>query len=295
MIDKMPGEELVSYWERAKRKSALVRKGSATVRQAARFVARWQATADDYRSSPPVLANSFPKSGTHLLLQIVQGFAPRYYGSFIASTPSISFRERSASAHLGLIDRIVPGESVPAHLFHSPDYAAALRRKNVIHFFIYRNFADVAVSEAYYLTYMNRWHRLHSYFAKELRTDDERIECSIRGVEEPSFPYDYPDIARRFERFAPWLECPDVCAVRYEDLMSDRREETVRKMAVFMVERGNLAADPAILADRALQAIAPERSHTYREKRGGPQLSERHRSALAELVDVDRELVFGGR
>lgn len=256
---------------RLRARSTPLRKGLALADQMLRTLTRLRAVPEDYRRTPPVLANSFPKSGTHLLLQILRALPEtRYYGSFIASMPTITFRERSREAHLRRISWLVPGEVVPAHLFHDADYAEALRARSSVHYFIYRDLRDVAVSEAHYLTYMNRWHRLHPYFAKTLGSDEERLTAVIQGIREPSFRYDYPDIASRFARYAGWLAEPDVMALRYEDLMSERREETLRAIVDFYAERRPTPFDREACLERIRRSIDPARSHTFRKgERGG--------------------------
>jgi Sulfotransferase domain len=275
----------LNLWQQAALRSAVVRKAGACARQLPRAAARLRATPDDYRRTPPVLGNSFPKSGTHLLLQILRAFAPHHYGNFIASMPSVTFRERSREAHLRLIDRITPGEALPAHLFFDETYRQALAQKNVVHFFIYRDPRDVAVSDAHYLTYMGRWHRLHSYFARTLKSDDERLSAAILGVRGSGFPYDYPDIGQRFARYRGWLERDDVFAVRFEDLVSPRCAEVVHRMARFYVARCEEPADVNALARAAVRQIDGRRSHTFRRGEAGAwrsAMSERH------LIEIER-------
>ena len=198
------------------------------------------------------------------MLQILCGFVPRYYGSFLASMPSLTFRERTLEEHLRLIDRLVPGEAVGAHLFWHPAFADALARSNIVHFFIYRDPRDVAVSDAHYLTYMNRWHRMHGYFARTLKSDDERLSTAILGVHEPGFACDYPDIAQRFARYRGWLERSDVFAVRFEDLVSARRAEVIRRMASFYAMRCDEPVDVDARAQEGIKRIDGRRSHTFR-------------------------------
>lgn len=273
-------------WERASRRSPILRKGGDYVRQLPRAVVRLRASEEDYQRLPPVLANSFPKSGTNLLLQILRAFVPHSYGSFLASMPTVPFRERTTTAHLRLIDRVAPGEAVGAHLFHNEAYAEALARKNVVHFFIYRDPRDVAVSEAHYLTHMNRWHRMHGHFAKSLETDDERLSAAILGVREAGFPYDYPDIASRFARYRGWLDRDDVFAVRFEDLVSPCRADVVCRMSAFYAARCAGSPDVDALARAGLAAIDARRSHTFRKGEVGSWRAAMKRHHIAQVEDV---------
>ncbi len=282
----------MSPWSAAKKRSNLLRKSVAYGNQIPRAFVRRFAHRADYAARPALIANSFPKSGTHLLIQILRGLPDAiYFGSFIASMPTIPFRERTHAAHRRLIDRIVPGEVVGAHIFHHPVHAAALARLNCAHFFVYRDPRDVAVSEAHYLTRMNRWHRMHRYFAHNLETDDERIEATIVGVGEHETPYDYPDIARRFERFRGWLDRDDVFAVKFEDLIGERRRETLADLATFYAGRRNIDIDVGEALDSIEANIDPRQSHTFRQGGSGgwrkaftPRHKEQMKAVAGQLL-----------
>lgn len=259
-----------SLWSTIRKKSNVARKSVAFANQIPRAIVRTRATPEDYRRRPPLLANSFPKSGTHLLMQILEALpGNRYFGSFIASTPSITFREHSAAAHLNRINRLVPGELAGAHIFYDPAYAETLARLNVAHFFVYRDPRDVAVSEAHYLAHMNRWHRMHRYFAR-LETDAERISASILGMSPTECPYDFQDIGKRFARYRGWLDRNDVCALRYEDLIAADRADTLNRVASFYADhtQGGHHDRAALIA--SIEAnIQPQKSHTFRSGRAG--------------------------
>ncbi len=246
----------------------LLRKGNAAFRQLPRSLKRIRSVDRDYETNPPILANSFPKSGTHLLLQILEGLPGAiHYGSFIASTPTLSFKERSQSAHLKLIDRLVPGEVCPAHLFYDHAYAQVLQRKNVAHFFIFRDLRDVVISEAHYLAHMNRWHRMHPYF-KRLDSDQARITAAINGFSKTECPYDYPDVAARFRRYQGWLKRPDVLPVPYEGLRTETKHY-LRRMAGFYAATSGRDYDQEEITEKMLANINPNASHTFRSGRIG--------------------------
>lgn len=242
----------------------------ALLKQVPRTGKRLSSKNEDYDSNPPILCNSFPKSGTHLLLQILGSF-PRIvnYGAFIASIPSISFRERTKASHIRLIRNIVPGEIVPAHLFYEPDYFDELIEKRAVIFFIYRDPRDVAVSEAYYLTYMNPWHGLHSYFSKKLQSSEERILATIKGINDPTFSYDYPNISDRFKRYQRWIGKENVFTVKFENLVSENRKELLVQMADFYARRSQLDLDIEEVVNSALLNINPAHSHTFRKGEAG--------------------------
>lgn len=287
----------MNTWLRMTHKNRIGRKVFAAFRQVSRAVKRWPCDPGAFAARPPILANSFPKSGTHLLTQILDAFPDRRsYGSLITSVPSITYRERSPRGHARLLRLIVPGEVVTAHLFHEPLYQALLTQKRCVHFFIFRDLRDVVVSEAHYLTFMNPWHRLHRHF--RAREPAERIALAISGFRDPSAPCRYPDVAARFARYAGWLEQSDVFPVRYEELATaDRREQVVADMVRFYSDGAGLPCDLDTVVASAIRNIRPHHSHTFRRgKVGGwrgeltPRLKDLFKRVAGDLlVDLGYE------
>jgi sulfotransferase 6B1 len=246
-------------------KSGVVRKTAAAALRVPRWWRRQWAGEAEYRATPPVLADSFPKSGTHLVNQIVDGLpSTMNYGAFLASmTSSFRFRERSVENACQFIRGIGPGEIVRAHLFYDPQAAAELERKNAVHYFVYRDPRDIVVSEAHYLREMNRWHRLHRHFA-ELASIDDAITLSIAGFDPPIPGIEYPNIADRFGRYAGWLTSDECLVIRFEDLVSDQQPAIIRRMAEFYSQRCATPIDVETCAARMIACVAPHKSHTFR-------------------------------
>ncbi|NBB91752.1 MAG: hypothetical protein GVY32_01115 [Gammaproteobacteria bacterium] len=217
---------------------------------------------------PPVIANSVPKSGTHLLLQVL-GSLPgmRPWGLFLASQPSFRFEnvapERMAKKIRTMADRELAG----AHLYWSESVERALADRGTVHFLIYRDPRDVVVSEAHYLAEMNRWHRLHGRF-RSMPDLQSRIRLSITGLD-PSNGIDYPDISERYRRFLAWFGSEGVCAVRYEDLSGESCRRVVSDIVTHWTERDASPHRHDALVTRAMEAIRPERSHTFRSGGSG--------------------------
>jgi len=197
------------------------------------------------------------------LLQIVGSFPGlKNYGYFIASIPSRPHQVRSAQKHLEMFSKVIPGELVTGHTFFLDLFARELSHRNIIQFFVYRDLRDVILSEAYYLTYMNSWHELHWTFARELKSDEDRIGAAITGLESTRF--DYPDIRTRWLSYAGWLDCEHVFSVKYEDLISAQRENVIKRMISFYRERTGLIFDEQKLLEDCIHAIQPQKSHTFR-------------------------------
>jgi hypothetical protein len=273
-------------------RNGLVRKTSAFLLRAPKLAARRRSDEADYQSRPPVLANSFAKSGTHLLDQIVAGLPSRVnYGSFLASlTSSFQMRPRSSENILRYIESLAPGEIVRGHLYYDPRYDAALHAHNVVHYFIYRDPRDVVASTSHYLRHMNRWHRLSRTF-RALKSDEEGILLAIEGLPAGSPAYLFPDLATRFRDFDGWLDNPLVCPVRFEELVGPDRDAKLGQMIDFYAARTSEPVDRAATMDAIIAQIDPQKSHTFRAgKKGGwrnsftPELTAAFKRVAGDLL-----------
>jgi len=219
-----------------------------------------------YNSTPPILINSFPKSGTHLLTQIVAS-APNYIdqGNFLASTPSFTLLERSPASIRRHISRLLPREICSAHLHFSEDAKKAMEENNVCHLFIFRDPRDVCVSEAHYLASMNIFHRLHKH-VKKLTDIESQINLVLNGMSTRGpFGFIYPRIDRRFALYEGWINDKNTLAMRYEDLVGDNKLEHIKKIATFLCSKGVISERELLdFSNNALRSIAPEESHTFR-------------------------------
>tara|TARA_B110000037_G_scaffold223105_1_gene302196 strand:+ start:10246 stop:11094 length:849 start_codon:yes stop_codon:yes gene_type:complete len=234
----------------------------------------------------PVLVNSFPKSGTHLLYQVIQGIPQlRNYETFLASTPSFTMREQTQKRMVKKISSWVPGEIVRGHVFHTDLIENTLSENRCIQLFIYRDPRDVVCSEAHYLGKINRWHRLHGAF-KNLPDDSSRYKLAISGDIGGKLPVEYQNIKERFNRYKNWIKSPEVFPVKFEDLVGDNRNETVMGIVNFLMQQIPDVDDD--IHEMCLQQIQPEKSHTYR--RGGgvsnwqKRFSPEHKELFKEVA-----------
>ena len=277
-----------SFIQELRRGNALVRKSFDYAGRLPRLLQRLNAAPEDYARCPPILVNSIPKSGTHLLKQIAEALpAARSYGSFIASVPSFPPIPRSESAHLRRIHAIAPGEVVGAHMFHAASFEQALQKRNVVHLLIYRDPRDIALSEGLYLAHMNRWHYMHREF-RALPDDDQRLMASICGLPDQWWRPRYDSISGRVAPFLGWLQSESVCALKYEDLMGPARQQCVEKIVRFYAGRSTASCDVADVMERVESNIDPQRSHTFREGGSGnwkKAYNESHRQAFERVAD----------
>ena len=242
------------------RNNIITRKGRRWLYSAARPIVKAFERPSD---AGPIVANSFPKSGTHLLIQILEVVPGiKDWAMFVPSHPSTKKRERSAKRVNSALSMLVKRELVAAHLYFSDETEERLSSIGAAHFFIIRDLRDVVVSEAMYLRYKNRWHYMHRYF-KNCKTDSDAIDLAINGL--ANSRVSYPNIFERFSRYKGWLNS-SALTVRYEDLMGEGRGEALREIGIHLSKKGHLPSDTNISGFCALaeKNICPSRSHTFR-------------------------------
>lgn len=222
--------------------------------------------------APVLFGNSFPKSGTHLVTQILAGFS-RLGPVVNSGLPAVTIFDgptgepRSMKTILREVKRFKPGDVGYGHLHAEPEIIAGLCREGVAPYFILRDLRDVVVSHVFYVTEKNSQHVHHEYYSQVLSTFDERLKVSIEGRPELDIPF--PDIAARFEPYKPWLERPEVLVLRYEDFIIDSMK-AVGKVFDHAVARGfrcEGSRDEAVLD--LVTSINPHESPTFRSGKVG--------------------------
>ncbi len=161
---------------------------------------------------PALLGISFPKSGTHLLDQILLGFAnvapyAKRLHSFYAEYEGESGVKRAPAEALHWLDSLRPRDVASAHLFARPEAVARVTSPRFIPYFIFRDPRDVVVSHVFYVTEMESRHVHHAYYVS-LPDFDARLKVSILGRPDPDI--EFPNIAERFAPYLGWLDQPQV-------------------------------------------------------------------------------------
>ncbi len=221
--------------------------------------------------APVLFANAFPKSGTHLLIQILQGFT-RLGPAVDSGLPAVVMfdgptgQPRPLRAILSELARLRPGDIAYGHLHALPEIVAALCRDGVAPFFVYRDPRDVVVSHVHYVTEIETNHVHHAYY-RSLPDFDARLRTSILGRPELDAPF--PDIRGRFEPYLGWLERPEVCALRFEELI-EGQEAAIGRVIEHAAARGFPLPVRVPQAVRALiRGLNPAKSPTFRSGRVG--------------------------
>ncbi len=219
---------------------------------------------------PILLGISFPKSGTHLLDQILLGFstvAPyaKRVHSFYAEYEGESGKKRQPEQALAWLDALRPCDIASAHLFARPEALTRVCSPKFAPYFIFRDPRDVVVSHVFYVTDMEARHVHHAYY-QSLPDFDSRLKVSILGRSDSNI--EFSNIADRFTPYLGWLDHDEVLAIHFEDLIHARAATLTRIMDHLLV-RTSLPTSRQLILDSLETSINPKKSPTFRSGKTG--------------------------
>ena len=237
---------------------------------------------------PILLGISFPKSGTHLLDQILLGFADvapyaKRVHSFYAEYEGESGKKREPEKAIAWLDSLRPRDIASAHLFARPEAVARVCTPNFAPYFIFRDPRDVVVSHVFYVTDMEARHVHHDYY-QSLPDFDSRLKVSILG--RPDANIEFSNIADRFEPYLGWLNRPEVLTIHFEDLIH-HRESTLTSIMDHLLSRVTLPASRQLILNSLEASINPAKSPTFRSGKTGEwkkHFTDEHKKIFKEVA-----------
>lgn len=249
-------------------------------------VLRWRRLS--FTDAPPIFGNSKPKSGSHLLLQVLNGFAQVMPYKYVAAEPVRTINRdggrRSADAVAADLRRVPDGVIGWGYVEASPENLSVLCGPGRVNYFIYRDPRDLLVSQVFFATDMHPGHGLHEFY-KSLPDFGERLKVAITGIDRDGLKM--VSVRGRYQGVFEWLEQPGVRCIRFEDLINDR-QATLHAMLDEVEKTGYTIPTPR---ERALEilvaAIQPQKSHTFRSGNTGrwvDYFSEEHRSLFKDVA-----------
>jgi sulfotransferase 6B1 len=219
---------------------------------------------------PALVGNAMPKSGSHLIIQVLQGLTQ--VGPFVnpGFPPLNRFEDNSILTEadiLANIQRMRPGDIAYGYIHSREPFISALTSQGRAMVFVYRDPRDMVVSHVFYATEIHTGHGMHRYYTEVLHSMSERIQAAIQGVTEPS---NYlPGVYARYQNYMGWLEQPDVLCLRFENLIL-KRELALGKLLDYLAKRGLILKIPTEQSIEALKkAIIPRKSGTFRKGQPG--------------------------
>jgi len=249
-------------------------------------VARWKRLSFD--EAPPIFGNSKPKSGSHLLLQILAGFTQIMPYKYVAADPVRTItkdgRRRQNDEILADLRLIPPGIIGWGYIEATPENVSFLCQPDRVNYFIYRDPRDMLVSQIFFATDMNEEHGMHAYY-NSLPDFGERLKVAITGIDRDGLHM--VSVQHRYDGVFQWLEQEHAMCLRFEDLINNR-DATLNAMLDEVEKTGYKIPTPRNKAISILvEAIQPKKSHTFRSgKTGGwrEHFTEEHKKLFKDVA-----------
>jgi hypothetical protein len=252
----------------------------------AQAILRWRRFS--FEDAPPIFGNAKPKSGSHLLLQILNGFTRIMPYKYVDAEPIRTIkkdgRRRTADEILTDLKNIPQGVIGWGYVDATPENASFLTEAGRVNYFIYRDPRDMLVSQVFFATDMHQGHGMHEYY-NSLPEFGERLKAAITGINKDEVKM--VSVRQRYEGVFQWLEQDNVMCIRFEDLI-DNRDTTLMSMLDEVEKTGYVIPTPREQALPVLvEAIQPKKSHTFRSgKTGGwkEYFTEEHKSLFKDMA-----------
>jgi hypothetical protein len=234
----------------------------------AQAIWRWKRLT--FTEAPPIFGNSKPKSGSHLLWQILNGFTHIMPYAYVEAEPIRTIQKtggrRTANEIASDLRRIPRGVVGWGYVEASPENVAVLCRPERVNYFIYRDPRDLLVSQVFFATDMHEGHGMHEFY-KSLPDFGERLKIAITGIDRDDLKM--VSVKQRYEGVFEWLEQPHVMCIRFEDLINER--DTTLNIMLDEVEKTGYKIP--ISREKSLEiligAIQPKKSQTFRSGKTG--------------------------
>lgn len=252
----------------------------------AQAVFRWKQLS--FHDAPPIFGNSKPKSGSHLLLQILNGFTKIMPYQYVEADPVRTIekagRRKTEAETLNELKRIPRGVIGWGYVEASPENISFLCKPDRVNYFIYRDPRDMLVSQVFFATDMNEEHGMHEYY-KSLPDFGERLKVAITGIDQDGLYM--VSVKQRYASVFEWLEQPNVMCIRFEDLIN-KRDATLDAMLDEVESTGYKIPTPREKALSVLgEAIQPKKSRTFRSGKAGgwrEHFTEEHKKLFKDMT-----------
>ena len=234
----------------------------------AQAVWRWKRFS--FTEAPPIFGNSKPKSGSHLLYQILSGYVRIMPYAYVADKPIRTIekggRRRTTGEVAADLRRISRGVIGWGYVEASPENMAVLCQPGRVNYFVYRDPRDLLVSQVFFATDMYEGHGMHEFY-KSLPDFGERLKVAITGLDQNGLKM--VSVKERYEGVFEWLEQPGVMCIRFEDLIN-QRNATLNAMLDEVEKTGYKIPTAREKALKILaQTIQPKKSQTFRSGKTG--------------------------
>jgi sulfotransferase family protein len=234
----------------------------------AQAILRWRRFS--FNDAPPIFGNSKPKSGSHLLLQILNGFTQimpyRYVDAEPVRTITQDGRRRTADEILTDLRAIPNGVIGWGYLEATKENVSFLTSSGRVNYFMYRDPRDMLISQVYYATDMHEEHGMHAYY-NSLPDFSARLKVAITGIDRDGLYM--VSVKQRYEGVFRWREQKNVLCLRFENLIRERDAA----LSSMLAEVEKTGYQIPVQREKALsvlaEAIQPGKSRTFRSGKTG--------------------------
>ncbi len=245
---------------------------------------------------PPILVNSVPKAGTHLLTSLLDRFPKvMFSGEHRTLNQFKSDSQGPASAVEVDWEQVRQwlrsqrkGQYCTVHFPAAEPVFAALEEFQFASLFVIRDPRDIVVSHAHYVTRLKR-HFLHEYYTRVLRTPEDRLMASIVGIPGSAGIPLLPSIGSRLASYAGWLHHPRTLVLKFEDLVgaAGGGDESSQRRAIADIARHISRPLDDAQRRRIAAGVHTKGSATLRRGVIGDwknHFTDEHRAAFAEIA-----------
>ena len=248
---------------------------------------RWKQIS--FKETPPIFSNSFHKSGSHLMLQILYGvmeIAPyRHLEQAPVRMITAEGRHRSMQEIMHDLSKLKPGIIEWGYLSCLPEFVTFFEQNpQIAPLFIYRDPRDQLISSIFYAVDIHKQHAQHEFYASI--SMDERVKTAICGRDVPGLEF-LPSIRVQYDRILGWLSNPGILPFHFEDLINDPRPQLERLLDFLETKHLPIQVDRETAIQTILEAIQPEKSPTFRKgKTGGwrNHFSDEHKQIFKDIT-----------
>ncbi len=216
-----------------------------------------------------IFCNSYPKSGTHLLYQILYSIPGFNKWNDIVSVQSLCGIINTPSHILWKISSAPHKSIVRCHLMYCNEILDIFNNFDYKSIFIYRDLRDTAVSHARWTTKEERYF-LNNLYVNSYDEFDQQLMSSIQGVPLGT-PFgsniSQPNIGQDFSRWKGWINDTNTLAIKFEELVGERgggceevRQQRIQQIFEYL---GIPYSDEQVKTKFSSSAMSPNESHTF--------------------------------
>lgn len=215
-------------------------------------------------SLSPFFFNSVPKSGTHLMFQILTGI-PNV--SFNASNHVYEGLSNQLEAHRNLLSRLNENEFLSGHIYYSTQWNQLLKEMKMKQIFLYRDPRDVLISYNHYEKKTNS--PLYQFFKKHNYSQKDRLLAIMNGID--TNEYKHQSLKEWYSKFMGWLYSDNILTIRYENLIEDENQQIteINKIIHFLFSDRQLPLEKSKMNQMVRNNINPSQSGTFRKGKIG--------------------------